>query len=247
MLSKFAKRIPVQVPIDLSIDECFQLLPTELIVEIFKYLNMGIILSLFEEKKKVILYCIQLERFDRGKGFCLPSILHDYENKELIDLIITSKSINQKYIMRHFIDYKRREKQEIERKRIETERKETEFQQLKPGDFIVFQKKSKYDICIIISKTKKMFKCIEICRNPLKPNTIQIYKNTINHSTKTNIGKIINGKYTSIGVETWGKHYLNNAIKQKNVLNLATEIIIKDSGIYSRENVLQFVLDNYQL
>ena len=238
MLSKFAKRIFEPVPVDLSIDECFKLLPSVLIVEIFKYLNMGIILSLYEEQKKVILYCMKMERMDRRKGF--SSIFQEFGNKELIDLIINSNSINQKYIMRHYIDYKKREKEAIEKKRIEKEKKQMEFQQLNPGDFIVLNTKKSYNTYIIINKTNKMFKCIEINNNPFTNNTIQIY-------TKT---KIINGKYTSLGIETWGKHYLNNWIKQKNILNSTTHITIKyDDNIvvYPRENVLQFILDYYQL
>ena len=86
-----------------SIESCINTFPVELKREILSYLHIGIIVSLFEQKKRVVLYCMKMERMDRNKSF--TSVFQDCSVKELIDIIMITETINKKYIMRHFIDF----------------------------------------------------------------------------------------------------------------------------------------------
>ena len=78
-----------------SIESCINTFPVELKREILSYLHIGIIVSLFEQKKRVVLYCMKMERMDRNKSF--TSVFQDCSVKELIDIIMITETINKKY------------------------------------------------------------------------------------------------------------------------------------------------------
>ena len=117
-ISRFARStIPKIVYEELPLTTCINFLPTELKREILSYLHMGIILSLYEQSKSTILYCIKMERMDRRLS--CPSVFTEYTARELIQLILFTETINKKYIMRHLIDYKKRETKTQKRKQDE--------------------------------------------------------------------------------------------------------------------------------
>ena len=85
--SLFAKSsVPTIVYEELPLTTCINFLPVELKREILSYLHMGIILSLYEQSKSTILYCIKMERMDRRLG--CPPVFAEYSARELITIIL---------------------------------------------------------------------------------------------------------------------------------------------------------------
>ena len=94
-MSQFAGTVCVQAK---DLKECLRILPKELSIEIFSYLNMGIILTLYDQFKPIILDCLKKERYQQKKPF--SSFFYDLSKKELIRMILETESINKKMIMK---------------------------------------------------------------------------------------------------------------------------------------------------
>ena len=145
-----------------TIDDYFKLIPTVLIVEIFKYLDMGIILSLYGENKKVILNCI-LDCTKKNKN-----MLNDYDYKifskytqtKLINIIMNSSELTKKYIMDFYIIYK---KSIIILKKTNFLQKQL-MENFNVGDYFMDNSKY-YENYLIIEKNSKYFNCIKIFVN----------------------------------------------------------------------------------
>jgi len=156
--SKFARSSQSQLVYeDKSLTDCINMFPVELKREILSYLPMGIILTLYEQPKKVILYCLKQERMDRGKGF--SSIFQEYSGPALIELILRTDEINKKYIMRHFIDLKKREMKKKKHDELKLIKQIEIASQLGPGDYFMSDKNINY---IIVKKTKCTLQCISL-------------------------------------------------------------------------------------
>jgi len=180
---------------------------------------------------------MKMERMDKHKSF--SAIFNEFSNKELIDLIINTESINKKYILRHFIDFKKREKKVLQKKEALRLKKWEEFEQLKPGDFILHDSKYTYNTCIIISKRAKTFTCREI--GNITYNTIRIF-------STPEYGHLRYGKYTTLCVLKEGMKTLNSWVQQKNLLNSATELHVdynEEHYVLNHADILKKVLSVY--
>lgn len=140
-----------------SLESCINTFPVELKMEILSYLHIGIIVSLFEQKKRVILYCMKMERLDRNKPF--TKVFAEYSSKQLIDIIMMTETINKQYIMAHLVDYKKREA----KTKAKTQEKIAQQNQiaatLQIGNYFMSVKNINY---LIVGKTKGTFKCIHL-------------------------------------------------------------------------------------
>ncbi len=143
-----------------TLEGCINTFPVELKMLIYSYLHMGIILSLYDEKKSTILDCIKMERFDRNHSF--SSIFRDFTIPVLIDLILKTESINKKYIMRHYHNFKEKQKRKIRMDQEIILKKEEKFATLIAGDIFMHTNNQSY---IIIKKNKKTLDCIKISVN----------------------------------------------------------------------------------
>jgi hypothetical protein len=210
---------------EIPLTTCINFLPTELKREILSYLHMGIILSLYEQSKSTILYCIKMERMDRRLS--CPSVFTEYTARELIHLILFTESINKKYIMRHLIDYKKRETKTQKRKQ------EEEIEQcrlsllLDSGDY--FLNKLTFHNYLIIRKTKCGFKTIKII---IRQNKIIIPPNP----------RIFTIKFTSICTKITIPERLMGWLQRIDNLNNSIIININDLEPVKKEDVVEFVL-----
>ena len=227
-MSKFARSsIPKIVYEELPLITCINFLPSELKIEIFSYLHMGIMLSLYEQPKSIILYCIKMERQDRNLN--CPSIFWEYSARELITIILFTQAINKKYIMRHFIDYKKREMKKQRQREDEIVEQQRLFQLLDTGDY--FLNKMNYHNYLIVRKTKGGFKVIKI--------SLHQDKIIIPQNPKINIIKI-----TSICTRIIIPVYLMGLLQKTDILNNSPTITINDKESVRREDVVQFILAN---
>lgn len=152
-----------------SLEECINTFPVELKLLIYSYLNMGIILSLYDEKKSTILHCIKKERRDRTLpcSLLVSYIFGTYTVPLLIDLILNTESINKKNIMRHYNNFKEKQKRKIIMDEELNFKKKERFEFLIAGDIFMHTNNKTY---IILKKNKKSLDCIkidvdEICYN----------------------------------------------------------------------------------
>ena len=227
--SRFAKSaIPKIVYEELPLTTCINFLPSELKMEILSYLHMGIILSLYEQPIQTILYCIKMERMDKNLGF--PSIFTEYNARELITIILFTDKINKKYIMRHFIDLKKREIKTLKKKQEEHNEQQILFNVLDSSDYFM----SKTNCCnyLIVRKTKSGFKAIKIKYNY---NKIFIPENP----------KIVNIKFTSICTKISIPANLMIWLQRIDTLNNSLIIYINDvENPVKKEEIVEFVLTN---
>ncbi len=226
--SRFARSTePKIVYEEKLLTECINFLPVELKREILSYLHMGIILSLYEQPKSTILYCIKMERMDRRLG--CPSVFTEYSARELIHLILFTESINKKFIMRHLIDYKKRETQTQKRKHDEKVEQSRLSLLLDTGDY--FLNKLTYHNYLIIRKTKCGFKAIKIM---IRQHKIIIPPNP----------RIFAIKFTSICTKITIPEKLMGWLQRIDILNTSVIININDKEPVKKEDVVQFVLAN---
>ena len=224
--SLFAKSsVPKIVYEELPLTTCINFLPVELKREILSYLHMGIILSLYEQSKSTILYCIKMERMDRRLG--CPPVFAEYSARELIHLILFTESINKKYIMRHLIDYKKRETQTQKRKHDEEIEQHRLSLLLDSGDY--FLNKLTYHNYLIIRKTKCGFKAIKII---IRQNKIIVPP----------IPRLFSIKFTSICTKITIPENLMGWLQRIDNLNNSVTININDLEPVKKENVVDFVL-----
>ena len=224
--SLFARStIPKIVYEELPLTTCINFLPTELKREILSYLHMGIILSLYEQSKSTILYCIKMERMDRRLS--CPSVFTEYTARELIQLILFTETINKKYIMRHLIDYKKRETKTQKRKQDEEIEQCRLSLLLDSGDY--FLNKLTFHNYLIIRKTKCGFKTIKII---IRQNKIIIPPNP----------RIFAIKFTSICTKITIPERLMGWLQRIDNLNNSPTININDLEPVKKENVVDFVL-----
>ena len=227
-VSRFARSTtPKIVYEELLLTTCINFLPVELKMEILSYLHMGIILSLYEQPKDIILYCIKMERMDRRLGF--PSVLFsEYSEKELIKIILFTDTINKKYIMRHFINFKKREIVKQKRKQIELEQQQVQFQLLESNDY--FLNKTNYRNYLIIRKTNCGFRAIKIT---LYQNKVLVPLNP----------KIVSVKMTSICTRISLPNNFNSFLDKLDILNKSNDITINDlENPLKKEDVVEFIL-----
>ena len=224
--SLFARStIPKIVYEELPLTTCINFLPTELKREILSYLHMGIILSLYEQSKSTILYCIKMERMDRRLS--CPSVFTEYTARELIHLILFTETINKKYIMRHLIDYKKRETKTQKRKQDEEIEQHRLSLLLDSGDY--FLNKLTFHNYLIIRKTKCGFKTIKII---IRQNKIIIPPNP----------RIFAIKFTSICTKITIPERLMGWLQRIDNLNNSPTININDLEPVKKEDVVEFVL-----
>lgn len=224
--SLFARStVPTIIYEELPLTTCINFLPTELKREILSYLHMGIILSLYEQSKSTILYCIKMERMDRRLS--CPSVFAEYTAHELIHLILFTETINKKYIMRHLIDYKKRETKTQKRKQDEEIEQHRLSLLLDSGDY--FLNKLTFHNYLIIRKTKCGFKAIKII---IRQNKIIIPQNP----------RIFAIKFTSIYTQISIPVNLLNWLQKIDNLNNSETININDLEPVKKEDVVEFVL-----
>ena len=221
--SRFAKSKTIYT--DLPLTTCINFLPTELKREILTYLHMGIILSLYEQPKQTILYCLKMERKDRNLN-CSP-VFWEYSSRELIQIILLTESINKKYIMRHLIDFKKREIKTQKRKQDEEIEQQRLSLLLDSGDY--FLNKLTYHNYLIIRKTKCGFKTIKII---IRQNKIVIPPNP----------RIFTIKFTSICTKITIPERLMGWLQRIDNLNNSVIININDLEPVKKEDVVEFVL-----
>jgi hypothetical protein len=223
-------------------------------MEILSYLHIGIIVSLFEQPKSVILYCIKLERMDRNKSF--SKIFQEFSVKELIDLIMLTDSINKTYIMRHFIDYKRRDFIKQKQQKIILQQQWIQFNNLHAGDYFMSTRNANY---IIVSKSKITLKCIELSTDITEFSSATSNSATSNSATSNSaiksityktITKFSRIKYTSICIQKPTKSIINIWLRQIAELNQSSfihlnELITPTSkiprGIYHKDEILHII------
>jgi hypothetical protein len=186
---------------------------------------MGIILSLYEQSKSTILYCIKMERMDRNLPY--QSIFTEYTARELITIILFTESINKKYIMRHLIDYKKRETKTQKRKQDEEIEQHHLSLLLDSGDY--FLNKTDYHNYLIIRKTKRGFKAIKIT----------LFQNKIIVSQNPRIFAI---KFTSICTKITIPVNLSCWLQKIDNLNNSPTININDLEPVKKEDVVEFIL-----
>ena len=225
-ISRFARStIPKIVYEELPLTTCINFLPTELKREILSYLHMGIILSLYEQSKSTILYCIKMERMDRRLS--CPSVFTEYTARELIQLILFTETINKKYIMRHLIDYKKRETKTQKRKQDEEIEQHRLSLLLDSGDY--FLNKLTYHNYLIVRKTKCGFKAIKI---RIRQNKIIVPP----------IPRLFSIKFTSICTKITIPENLMCWLQRIDILNTSPTININDLEPVKKEDVVEFVL-----
>ena len=234
------------------------LFPAELKMEILSYLHIGIIVSLFEQPKSVILYCIKLERMDRNKSF--SKMFQEFTVKELIDLIMLTDSINKTYIMRHFIDYKRRDFIKQKQQKIILQQQWIQFNNLHAGDYFMSTRNANY---IIVSKSKITLKCIELGTDITEFSSATSATNATNATSSSptssspiksitykTITKMSRIKYTSICIQKPTKSIINIWLRQIEELNQSSfihlnELITPTSkiprGIYHKNEILHTI------
>ena len=224
--SLFAKSsVPKIVYEELPLTTCINFLPVELKREILSYLHMGIILSLYEQSKSTILYCIKMERMDRNLPY--QSIFTEYSARELITIILFTQQINKKYIMRHLIDLKKREITRENKKQREIIEQQRLSLLLDTGDY--FLNKTDYHNYLIIRKTKRGFKSIKII----------LFQNKIIVSPNPRIFAI---KFTSICTQISLPVNLSSWLQKIDDLNNSVTININDLEPVKKEDVVEFVL-----
>ena len=166
-----------------------------------------------------------MERMDRRLG--CPPVFAEYSARELIHLILFTESINKKYIMRHLIDYKKRETQTQKRKHDEEIEQHRLSLLLDSGDY--FLNKLTYHNYLIIRKTKCGFKAIKII---IRQNKIIVPP----------IPRLFSIKFTSICTKITIPENLMCWLQRIDNLNNSVTININDLEPVKKENVVEFVL-----
>jgi len=223
-----------------SIESCINTFPVELKREILSYLHIGIIVSLFEQKKRVVLYCMKMERMDRNKSF--TSVFQECSVKELIDIIMITESINKKYIMRHFIDFKRQELIIKAKKQAKIVQQHYIAESLQIGDYFMSNKNINY---LIVGKTKGAFKCISL------GTEIETPYNQLPTITYHSPIKVITIKFTSICIHHPTSQIINNWLEKITTINecmyikideFISSIGIESRGVFKKEEVVKYIL-----
>jgi len=234
--SRFArKQVPVTVTIykELSITDCMNFLPKELKKEIWSYLPMGIILSLYEQSQSLIMHCLKKEHDDRFAPFS-AKFYSTFNSGQLINIILNSESINKKYIMRHFINFK---KSQIKKQKYiaqQLSEKNAYAETLKVGDYIINENNG-YGFFLILKKTKCTFKCAQISSDVVT-NSIKI----LNKSQTEFTPRISNIRFTSIcrppnasQCAAYSVHYTIKLWLHKiNILNTANHIEVNSTNTF---------------
>ena len=157
-MSQFAGTVCVQAK---DLKECLRILPKELSIEIFSYLNMGIILTLYDQFKPIILVCLKKERAQQKKPF--SSFFYDLSKKELINMILETESINKKMIMKAYRQHRQKLIETQQLKKIEAEMQRVLFTTLEVGNVVMSSEKSTYcNKYLIIKRCKKSFRAIHV-------------------------------------------------------------------------------------
>jgi hypothetical protein len=157
-MSQFAGTVCVQAK---DLKECLRILPKDLSIEIFSYLNMGIILTLYDQFKPIILDCLKKERCQQQKPF--SSFFYDLSKKELIRMILETESINKSMIMKAYGKHRRELIKTQQLKKIEAEMQQVLFTTLEVGNVFLTTEKSRYcNKYLIIKRCKKSFRAIHV-------------------------------------------------------------------------------------
>ena len=166
-----------------------------------------------------------MERMDRNLPY--QSIFTEYSARELITIILFTQQINKKYIMRHFIDLKKREITRANKKQGEIIEQQRLSLLLDSGDY--FLNKTDYNNYLIIRKTKRGFKSIKIT---LYQNKVIIPQNP----------RIFAIKFTSICTQISIPTNLMCWLEKIDTLNNSETININDLEPVKKEDVVQFIL-----
>jgi hypothetical protein len=159
-MSQFAGTVCVQAK---DLKECLRILPKELSIEIFSYLNMGIILTLYDQFKPIILDCLKKERAQQKKPF--SSFFYDLSKKELINMILETESINKKMIMKAYFQHRQKLIETQQLKKIEAEMQRVLFETLQVENVLQTTDKCTYlntNTYLIIKRCKKSFRAINV-------------------------------------------------------------------------------------
>jgi len=131
-MSQFAGTVCVQAK---DLKDYLKILPKELTIEIFSYLNMGIILTLYDQFKPIILKCLKRERYQQRKPFA--SFFNDLSKQELIRLILETESINKMMIMNAYGCHRRELIKKQNLQKIKEEMQKVLLGTLKVGDVVM--------------------------------------------------------------------------------------------------------------
>ena len=170
---------------------------------------------------------MRMERQDRNLTNSPISFFTEYSAHELIHLILFTQSISKKYIMRHLIDFKKREIKKQKRKQNEKVEQLRLSLLLDSGDY--FLNKLTYHNYLIIRKTKCGFKAIKIM---IRQNKIIIPQNP----------RIFAIKFTSICTKITIPENLMSWLQKIDNLNNSETININDLEPVKKEDVVQFIL-----
>jgi ribosomal protein S19E (S16A) len=134
----------VMVPKDLK--ECLKILPKELVIEIFAYVDMKIILMLTEQFHPVILRCLKIERHRQNKPFA--SFFMDLSKASLIRLILSTDEINKKMLMQAYVGHKRKLIESENKAKLKSQMQKELFKTIHVGDIIM----TIHQDCYLITK-----------------------------------------------------------------------------------------------
>ena len=144
-MSQFAgTRQLVTVPKDLK--ECLKILPKELVIEIFAFVDMKIVLMLTEQFLPVILRCLKIERHRQNKPFATFFLALSKES--LIRLILSTNEINKKMLMQAYVGHKRKLIETANKAKLKSQMQKELFNTIHVGDIIM----TIHHDCYIITK-----------------------------------------------------------------------------------------------
>ena len=154
-MSIFAGTVKTVV-VPLSLKECLRMIPKELAIEIFSYLEMNIILELGVQFKPIILNCLK-EAYTMSPGHRVSKSAIDvfvghYSTSQLITYVLQDTPVHKHYIMRCFEKYQRELREIAEKKIFQKQKQEQLFAELNVGD-ILFHKQRQ--CCYLINKKNK--------------------------------------------------------------------------------------------
>ena len=159
-MSRFAGSVQT-VRVDIPLKECLLLIPKELVIEIFSYLEMGIILDLGSRDKTIILQCIKYAfKLHRIPVHVFDIIYRNLDVSMIISHVLKLCPRFKILIMKQYIEWKVAYHEAFIRKKKELILQDEIFANIKVSDF-VFHKYHHYT-CLVVKKCKKSLKCIYI-------------------------------------------------------------------------------------
>jgi len=166
-MSRFAGSL---CTVDIPIIQCLTMIPKELVMEIFSYLEMGIILDFGSCNKNIILNCIKdAFRTHRIPAYAFDMIYRECNTSMIIQHVLELSPRLKNLIMRKYVDRKIHDRKSLERQTRESQMQDEMFANIKKGDF-VFHKKT-HSSGLVMQKSKSSVKVIFIQHKQLNGNS----------------------------------------------------------------------------